>query len=189
MSAAWSEPAVVVVTGIQAAGKSTVGRMLAERLARAAFIDGDGLARMVLNGRERITSEPSQEAVAQLHLRCRQAAALADSFHGAGFTAVMADNVYGADLAGVVAHVCARPNHRRGARAERRVRRGARAGAWNGRPRGLEEGADLARAVAEFQGYLAATPRLGLWLDSSGQKPEATVDAVIARAWTEGRVR
>lgn len=31
MSAPWGEPAVVIVTGIQAAGKSTIGHLLAER--------------------------------------------------------------------------------------------------------------------------------------------------------------
>jgi adenylylsulfate kinase-like enzyme len=30
MSAGWSEPAVVIITGIQASGKSTVGLLLAE---------------------------------------------------------------------------------------------------------------------------------------------------------------
>jgi dephospho-CoA kinase len=75
----WSIPAVVVITGLQAAGKSTVGRMLAKRLQRAAFIDGDVIARMVISGGEVITSDPSPEALSQLHLRYRQAAALADS--------------------------------------------------------------------------------------------------------------
>lgn len=47
----------------------------------------------------------------------------------------------------------------------------------------------LESAVAEFQTYLAATPRIGLWLDTTRQGPAATVDAILARAWTEGRVR
>src|SRR5262245_66389890 len=94
MSTAWSKPAVVIVTGIQAAGKSTIGRLLAETLARAAFIDGDVLARLGVSGRERMTPEPSEQAVSQLHVRYRQAAALADCFHGAGCTAVIAHNIH-----------------------------------------------------------------------------------------------
>lgn len=32
------------------------------------------------------------------------------------------------------------------------------------------------------------TPRIGLWLDTSAQPPEETVDEILARAWTDGRV-
>lgn len=68
MSAGWSEPAVVIITGIQASGKSTVGLLLAEWIPRSAFIDGDDLAGMVVSGGEGMTPDPSDEAVAQLQL-------------------------------------------------------------------------------------------------------------------------
>jgi hypothetical protein len=32
------------------------------------------------------------------------------------------------------------------------------------------------------------TPRLGLWLDTSEQVPEQTVEEIIARAWDEAQV-
>ncbi len=51
------------------------------------------------------------------------------------------------------------------------------------------EAQELDAAVAEFQGYLAATPRVGLWLDTTGQTPEQTVVAILERGWSEGRVR
>jgi hypothetical protein len=38
---------------------------------------------------------------------------------------------------------------------------------------------------AEFR---AGTSRIGLWLDNSDQTPEQTVDEILARAWTEGRI-
>lgn len=190
MSAAWNEPAVVVVSGIQAAGKTTVGRMLARRLPRAAFVDGDVLARMVVAGHEPMSKQPSPEAQRQLFLRYRQSALLARSFWNAGFTAVLADNIYGADeLIWFIDQVQARPLivvmlvPQSRAVIEREVGRGSDAyRGWMGRA-GLEE------AVAEFQGYVAETPRLGLWLDTTTQTPERTVEMVLARAWTEGRVR
>ena len=38
---------------------------------------------------------------------------------------------------------------------------------------------------AEFR---ADTPRIGLWLDTSEQSPAQTVDEILARAWTDGRI-
>lgn len=32
------------------------------------------------------------------------------------------------------------------------------------------------------------TPRLGLWLDTTEQTPGQTVDEILARVWTEGRI-
>jgi chloramphenicol 3-O-phosphotransferase len=32
------------------------------------------------------------------------------------------------------------------------------------------------------------TPRLGLWIDSSGQTPEQTVEEILERAWDEAAV-
>jgi hypothetical protein len=184
----WSTPAVVLVTGIQAAGKTTVGKLLSRRLTRSAFIDGDDLARMVVSGRSGMTPDAPTEAVAQLHLRYQQAAMLADSFHGSGFTAVIADNIYGEDLQRFIDMIQARPlisvvlvpNSQ--AVIARELGRGY--GAYND----WLAGGTLEDAVATFQGYLATTSRLGLWIDTSVQSPEATVNEFLARAWTEGRV-
>jgi len=47
----------------------------------------------------------------------------------------------------------------------------------------------LEAAVGRFQLYLAATPRLGLWLDTTEHTPAETADAIIDGGWTKGRVR
>lgn len=190
MSATWNEPAVVVVSGIQAAGKTTVGRMLAERLPRAAFVDGDVLARMVVAGHEPMSGQASASAVRQLFLRYRQAALLADTFWNAGFTAVVADNIYGEDdLLWFIEQLQARPVilamlvPQTRAVVERELSRAS--GAY----RGWMGDGGLEAAVAQFQSFIVETPRIGLWLDTTGQTPDETVNTILSRAWTEGRVR
>ena len=43
--------------------------------------------------------------------------------------------------------------------------------------------------VAELDAYLRREiPRIGLWLDTSSQTVDETVDAIMSRVWTEGVV-
>lgn len=56
-------PAVLLLTGIQAAGKSTVAQLIAERLPRSAHVRGDVFRRMVVGGRAEMTPEGSPEAL------------------------------------------------------------------------------------------------------------------------------
>ncbi|MFD5319898.1 AAA family ATPase [Streptomyces sp. NPDC127098] len=165
---------VVLVTGVMAAGKSTVAQALAERLPRAAHVRGDAFRRWMVSGREEMTPDASPEAEAQLRLRYRLAAAAADGYAAAGWTAVVQDVVLGEDLAHYVGLVRTRPLYvvvlapSRGAVARREAGRAKTGyGAWS---------------VAELDRSLRAeTPRLGLWLDTSAQTPEETVDAVLRR--------
>jgi hypothetical protein len=46
--------AVMLITGIQAAGKSTVAQLLAERLPRPVHVRGDAFRRMAVDGRAAI---------------------------------------------------------------------------------------------------------------------------------------
>ncbi|WP_334609849.1 AAA family ATPase [Micromonospora sp. CPCC 205546] len=65
----WELPSVVLISGIMAAGKSTVAEALARRLPRAVHLRGDVFRRMVVSGRAEMTAEPSAEAWRQLRLR------------------------------------------------------------------------------------------------------------------------
>ena len=65
------QQAIILITGIQAAGKSTIAQILAERLPRSVHVRGDLFRRMVINGRADMTPDPSAEAVRQLRLRHR----------------------------------------------------------------------------------------------------------------------
>ena len=60
---------VIVITGAMAAGKSTVAELLAHRLPRSVHVRGDVFRTMVVNGRAEMTPQPTEEAIAQLHLR------------------------------------------------------------------------------------------------------------------------
>ncbi len=88
-------PAIFLVTGSMASGKSTVGPLLAARFERAVCIEGDVFRRSIVRGREEMTPQPSEEALAQLRLRYAIAAAAAVAYVDAGFTAVVEDVVAG----------------------------------------------------------------------------------------------
>lgn len=173
---------VVLLTGVMAAGKSTVGALLAGRFPKGVHVCGDVLRQMVVSGREDMTSTPSQEAWRQLRLRYRLGAMVADGYFEAGFSVVVQDIVIGPVLGEYVDSITSRPlvvvvlaprpdviAHRE----EERAKKGYTGGFT---PEMLDEA--LRRE----------TPRIGLWLDSSGQTPQETVDEILRRAWREGGV-
>jgi len=75
---------VLFVTGPQAAGKTTVARLLARRFERGVHVEGDAFRRFVVAGCTEMTPAPSPEALAQLRLRYGLAAASADAYAEAG---------------------------------------------------------------------------------------------------------
>ena len=178
---------IFLITGAQAAGKSTVGRLLAERFDRGAFIEGDLMWKLVVSGAEDMGGEePSDEGVRQYMLRLRHGAMLADSLFDHGFSAVHADIVMGESLRPYIDMVRNRPLYvvmlypsideviaRERARPKTAYR---------------DLGPTLEDAVRTFYGWINATPALGLWLDSTGQTPDATVDEIVSRVWTEGPI-
>ncbi|MBI1818079.1 MAG: hypothetical protein HYR72_24125 [Deltaproteobacteria bacterium] len=183
-----SQPSAVLVSGIQAAGKSTVGRLLAERFERSAFVEGDLMWRLLVSGRIDMTPDPSPEAISHLHLRYRNAAFLVDSLVAAGFIVVSTDMVLGADLTRYLSWVRTRPLRivvlapsveavveRELGREKEAYRR------WMSRGERIED------AIRTFQGWINATPEIGLRIDSSKQSPIQTVDAILER-WDEALV-
>ena len=65
----------------------------------------------IVNGREEMTPDPSPEALNQLLLRYRLAAAAADTYFEAGFTVALEDVVAGPPLADYRAMIRNRPCH------------------------------------------------------------------------------
>jgi hypothetical protein len=157
-----------------AAGKSTVAQRLAERLPRAAHVRGDLFRRMIVAGREEFTTGETPEAGAQLWLRYRLAAQVADGYADAGFTAVVQDVVLGSDLVPYLDLISTRPRHlvvlapRADVVAARELARSKQGyGDWT--------------VEALDRSLRADTPRIGLWLDNSDQTPDETADAILAR--------
>lgn len=175
-------PGVIVVSGISAAGKSTVAQALAERLPRSAHVRGDTFRRMIVNGQEHMTAEASPEAVAQLRLRYRLAAASADAYAQAGFTAIVQDILIGEYLAEITELITSRPlavvmlapDPEAVARREEKRAKTGYGPDWQPK--------DLDKVLRD------STPRIGLWLDTSEQTVEETVDEILKRAWTDGAV-
>lgn len=174
-------PAVILLTGIMAAGKSTVAEALARRLPRSVHLRGDVFRKMIVNGRAEMTSDAPDEAVRQLHLRYELAARAADGYFAAGFTVVLQDVILGPELPAMVDRIASRPllvvvlaprPEVVAAREQGRPKTGY--GDWS--PEQLDAG------------LRTGTPRIGLWLDTSEQLPEETVDEILARAWAEAVV-
>lgn len=100
---------MIAITGVMAAGKSTLAQVLAERLERSAHVRGDVFRRMIVNGSAAITPEGGDAMAATLRLRYRLAAQVADMYAEAGYTAVVQDVILGPYLAEFVAQVRTRP--------------------------------------------------------------------------------
>jgi chloramphenicol 3-O-phosphotransferase len=138
-------------------------------------VEGDVFRRFVVSGREEMKPDPSTEALAQLRLRYRLAARVADGYFDAGFTVVWEDVVSEAMLQECVALLRARPVHvfslvpRPEVIAARDVTRPA-TGYSDWTIEGLRAG-------------FADTPHsIGVRLDTSTQTPEETVETILAHA-------
>ena len=174
--------AIVLITGIQAAGKSTIPQMLAEHLMpHSVHLRGDTFRRMIVNGRAEMTPDPSDEAMRQLRLRHRLTALACDEYFDEGFTVIAQDIILGEHLTEVVQTIRRRPllvvvlapqpetiTTREASRAKNAYNQ------WT---------------ITQLdQGLRNQTPRLGLWIDTSDQSPQDTVEEILDRAWTEAEI-
>jgi predicted kinase len=179
---------VILVTGIQAAGKSTVAQALAERIDRSVHVRGDLFRRMVVNGRADMGApDPPAEAIRQLRLRYALAAGVADGYASAGFTVVIQDIVLGPYLAELIATIGSRPLQVVVLAPRAEVVRERDRARQASRGKVAYKAGD--KGIAELDAYLRReTPRLGLWLDTSEQTAAEIVGEVLARAPTEAVV-
>lgn len=161
---------VIVVSGIMAAGKSTVSQLLAERFRYGVHLRGDVFRRMIVSGQASSNADMGAEAQKQLRLRYRLACQAADGYAQAGFTVVLQDVVIGELLREFLHTIETRPRY---------------LVVLTPRPEIIEYRLGDARSqysVDELDHELHAfTPRRGLWLDNSDLSPNETVDAILGR--------
>src|SRR5579863_4489493 len=100
-----------LVTGVQAAGKSTVADLLAAQFERGVHIRGGQFYRWVVSGWVHVDGEPASEARRLLDLRYRLSARVADEYSAEGFAVVVQDNIFGADVVRWLSSIAARPRH------------------------------------------------------------------------------
>lgn len=167
-------PRVIAITGIMAAGKSTVAQVLAERLARSVHVRGDVYRRMIVNGRASIVPSGGADMADELRLRHRLSAMVASTYADAGYTTVVQDIILGEHLGEYVKQVTVRPLGV--------VALAPRTDVVADRERTRQKSGYVDGWTPEMmQADLRRTPRLGLWLDTSDQTPEQTVDEILAR--------
>ncbi|MGC4105140.1 MAG: AAA family ATPase [Thermomicrobiales bacterium] len=161
----------VIITGAPASGKSTISRRLAEQLERSAYLNGDQVHWMVVGGRVWALGEPPEEAARQVRLGNLNLVSIAKNCAEAGFTPIIdwiipdqeqldfiVENLAPLPVWLVVlapgAEVCHRRNNER------------------------EDQFDFDGYEALVSGMDREFGRRALWIDSSRQSPEETLDAL-----------
>lgn len=167
---------ILLVTGIMAAGKSTVTQALAESLSPSVHLRGDLFRRMIVNGQEPVTAENWPAAERQLHLRYDIATHAAIRYARAGFIVCYQDVIVGPELARVVGLLADRPGELYvvvltpdPVIALQRDRARSKTAYDDWTPHEL----DL--------NLRNETERIGLWLDTSNLTASETVTTILAR--------
>jgi chloramphenicol 3-O-phosphotransferase len=89
-------PRIIVISGLPGAGKSTLARRLAEHLEPGAHLEADRIQEFIVSGAVHgDVNGISDEAARQIRLRVRNSALLAKSFYEAGFNAIIDDIISG----------------------------------------------------------------------------------------------
>ena len=171
---------VWLITGAQGSGKTTIADLLAKRFERGVHVRGGQFYRWVVSGWVGFDDQARpDEARRLLDLRYDLSAQTAARYADAGFTCVVQDNIYGADVPAWIQAVRPRTTYLVvlrpsvevvAARDDARRRATGKVAYQDGFTPMLNDN------------QVAGTPRhLGLWLDTSQQTPDETVVEIQAR--------
>jgi chloramphenicol 3-O-phosphotransferase len=172
---------VLFISGIPGAGKTTVARIIAQRLSRSAHIESDAIQDLVISGRKHPNEEPREESDRQLMLRERNVAALIDNFVADGFGVIVDDVIaYRARLERYLALIASRPVYL----------------VILAPPLDVSLARDMARSgktVGHFWSHLDQVIRremsgLGLWIDSSEMTAEETAGEALKNVIEHGLI-
>jgi predicted kinase len=167
--------ALFVISGVSAAGKSTVARLLAERFERGVCVPGDAIRAMMVSGRVEMRPNAGAEALRQLALRYAGALAVADVFLGGGFDVVVEDVIIGPILREFLGLVPVPEFHLVF------LDPSAAAIEWRERERSRNAYGPGRWSVGGLQALLREeTDRIGLWLDTTGQSAQESVEAILS---------
>lgn len=166
-------PSIILITGIMAAGKSTVAQALAERLPRSVHLRGDLFRRMIVNGQVPLGYELNEEALAQLKLRYQIATTVAPLYLAAGFTVIYQDIILGETLAEVVDTLQPFGLHVIVLAPDASVVAEHEAGRD-------KQGYGSQSEIGKFDQVLRnETPQIGLWLDTTALTVNETVEQIL----------
>jgi hypothetical protein len=173
-----SDARIIFLTGIQGAGKSTIGPLLAAKFEKGAFVDADDLHWMIVSGQQWVTGpgDPiSPEASAQLRLRLHNACLLARSFQQSGFTAVIGDIVMGERFAHLKEELRGVPFHLVVLAPEAEKVIGREAARGKKTVLGPEWAYYLDRELRKTM------TGIGMWVDNTNQSSDETVEEILRR--------
>lgn len=174
---------VILMSGTQGAGKSTIAEALAARFERGVHVEADALDRFIVSGRSEpqdwVAPEPVGSARAEIELRARNAALLANSFFEAGYVVVVSEIVVGRAFEILRGDIRARPLVLVNLVPSLDVVRERVVG------RGKREPFEPWSPIID-QALRESLVGVGMWIDSSLLSVGETVDEILRRLWGEG---
>jgi len=171
------EKNIYLITGLMASGKSTVAQMLCERLEKSVHLRGDIFRRMIISGREDMRENSPKQALEQLYLRYQLTADAAKTYFDHGFSVVIQDNYYGPALERMLEFMRDYP--------VQVVVLCPDCGTIQKRDAGRSKHGYTGFEVKSlYDSFMKETPRIGLWIDSSGLTAQETVDSILKKIGT-----
>ena len=171
---------IILITGVTAAGKSTIAQSLAETIHPSIHLRGDVFRRMVVNGREEMSREPTPEALRQLRLRYEAAFQVARLYRKSGFNVIYQDVIVGPVLTEVVELYRNLPLHV--------FVLSPRSEVVATREQNREKTGSSTITVGQLHSVLQTTEKVGVWIDSSEQTVDETTQTVL-NLMNDARIR